>query len=71
MRRRAAVEPVIGHLKEGHRMGCNYLKGRDDDSIDAVLAAAGYNLSLPLRWFRRLLRTLWLILAPRSEMTGP
>jgi IS5 family transposase len=61
MRRRAAVEPVIGHLKEDHR-----------DSIDAVLAAAaGYNLSPFLRWFRRRLRTLWLILAPRSEMTGP
>jgi hypothetical protein len=45
--------------------------GRDDDSIDAVLAAAGYNLSPLPRWFMRLLRTLWLILAPRSEITGP
>jgi IS5 family transposase len=29
MRRRAAVEPVIGHIKAEHRMGRNYLKGRD------------------------------------------
>ena len=29
MRRRAAVEPVIGHMKAEHRMGRNYLKGRD------------------------------------------
>jgi hypothetical protein len=29
MRRRAAVEPVIGHLKDGHRMRRNYLKGRN------------------------------------------
>src|SRR5258707_4183855 len=50
MRRRAAIEPVIGHLKGDHRMGRNYLKGRGD-RINAVLAAAGYNFSLLLRWF--------------------
>jgi IS5 family transposase len=63
MRRRAAVEPVIGHLKEDHRMGRNYLKGRDGDRINAVLAAAGYNFSLLRRWFELLLRALWLIIA--------
>jgi IS5 family transposase len=25
LHRRSAVEPVIGHLKAEHRMGCNYL----------------------------------------------
>jgi IS5 family transposase len=49
MRRRAAVEPVIGHAKAEHRMGRNYLKGRDGDRINAVLAAAGYNFTLLLR----------------------
>jgi hypothetical protein len=58
MRRRAAVEPVIGHTKPEHRMGRNYLKGRDGDRINAVLAAAGYNFSLLLRWLARLLRAL-------------
>ena len=58
MRRRAAVEPVIGHIKAEHRMGRNYLKGRDGDRINAVLAAAGYNFSLLLRWLARLLRAL-------------
>jgi transposase, IS5 family len=58
MRRRAAVEPVIGHLKADHRMDRNYLKGRDGDRINAVLAAAGYNFSLLLRWLTELLRTL-------------
>jgi IS5 family transposase len=62
MRRRAAIEPVIGHLKGDHRMGRNYLKGRDGDRINAVLAAAGYNFSLLLRWFEELLRALSLIL---------
>jgi hypothetical protein len=42
MRRRAAVEPVIGHLKDDHRMRRNHLKGRGGDRINAVLAAAGY-----------------------------
>jgi transposase, IS5 family len=58
MRRRAAVEPVIGHMKAEHRMDRNYLKGRDGDRINAVLAAAGYNFSLLLRWLERLLRAL-------------
>jgi IS5 family transposase len=63
MRRRAAVEPVIGHLKDDHRMRRNHLKGREGDRINAVLAATGYNFSLLLRWFRHLLRALSLILA--------
>jgi len=58
MKRRAAVEPVIGHTKAEHRMGRNYLKGRDGDRSNAVLAAAGYNFSLLLRWLERLLRAL-------------
>ena len=62
MRRRAAIEPVIGHLKEDHRMCRNYLTGRDGDRINAVLAAAGYNFSLLLRWLEELLRVLSLIL---------
>ena len=56
MRRRAAVKPVIGHVKAEHRMGRNYLKGRDGDRANAVLAAAGYNFSLLVRWFEALLR---------------
>ncbi len=58
MRRRAAVEPVIGHIKAEHRMDRNYLKGRAGDRSNAVLAAAGYNFSLLLRWLAELLRAL-------------
>jgi transposase, IS5 family len=61
MRRRAAVEPVIGHLKDDHRMRRNYLKGRDGDRINAVLTAAGYNFSLLRRWFEEFLRALLLL----------
>ncbi len=55
MRRRPAVEPVIGHTKSEHRMDRNYLAGRQGDAINAILAAAGYNFSLLLNWLRVLL----------------
>jgi IS5 family transposase len=58
MKRRAAVEPIIGHLKAEHRMGRNYLKGRDGDRINAVMAAAGFNFHLLIRWFTALLRAI-------------
>jgi len=72
MKRRAAVEPVIGHTKAEHRMGRNYLKGRDGDRSNAVLAAAGYNFSLLLRWLERLLHALIqaLIPAPLAAQIG-
>ena len=62
MKRRAAVEPVIGHMKAEHRMDRNHLKGREGDRINAVLAAAGYNFSLLLRWFDRLLRAVLIMI---------
>ena len=43
-RRRAAIEPVIGHLKTDFRMGQNYLHGDDSSQINALLAATGWNL---------------------------
>jgi transposase, IS5 family len=70
MKRRAAVEPVIGHLKAEHRMGRNHLKGREGDRINAVLAAAGYNFGLLLRWLAELLRvliTVLLVSQPKPE----
>ena len=72
MKRRAAVEPIIGHVKAEHRMDRNYLKGRDGDRSNAVLAAAGYNFSLLLRWLARLLRALIraLLPAPLSARTA-
>jgi IS5 family transposase len=62
LRRRAAIEPTIGHLKSDHRMNRNYLTGQVGDKINAVLAAAGYN-------FRKLLR--WLVFAPMFWLRGP
>lgn len=56
MKRRAVVEPVIGHVKAEHRMGRNYLKGHEGDRTNAILAAMGYNFHLLLRWLEVLLR---------------
>jgi len=52
LRRRSAVEPVIGHLKAEHRMGRNYLWFRRGDAANAVLAAAGYMCGRP-RWCKK------------------
>jgi IS5 family transposase len=58
MRRRSAVEPVIGHLKQEHRMDRNYLHHRHGDANNAVLAAVGYNFRRLIAWLRLLLRLL-------------
>ncbi len=64
--RRPAVEPVIGHLKEDHRMGRNFLAGRAGDATNAVLAAVGYNFSLLLAW----LAGLWWLLRRLVRSAG-
>jgi IS5 family transposase len=58
-RRRSAVEPVIGHLKNEHRMSRNHLSGSAGDAINAVLAAVGYNFRLLLRWLALL--CVWIL----------
>ena len=55
LRRRAAVEPVIRHIKNEHPMARNDLAHAQGDAINAILAAAGYNFSLILKWLRDLL----------------
>jgi transposase, IS5 family len=57
-KRRAAVEPVIGHLKEDHRMGRNHLAHVSGDAINAVLAATGYNFRRLIAWLRLLLHRI-------------
>lgn len=43
-KRRAAIEPKIGHLKQDHRLSRNFYKGIKGDNINVMLAAAGMNL---------------------------
>ncbi|HZS49188.1 MAG TPA: transposase [Blastocatellia bacterium] len=44
LKRRSAIEPVIGHVKVDHRMDRNYLLGLDGDRINALLCGCGWNL---------------------------
>jgi transposase, IS5 family len=71
MRRRSAVEPVIGHAKAEHRMGRNYLTGRAGDAINAVLAAAGYNFRRLLAWFALLFAAIWIALIQADQTEPP
>jgi transposase, IS5 family len=68
MRRRSAIEPVIGHLKNEHRMDRNYLAGRHGDASNAILAAVGYNFRRLIRWLRLL---FFLVLVAISPPTKP
>ncbi len=49
LRRRSAIEAVIGHCKTDGHLGRNFLKGRLGDTINAVMSAVGYNLRLILK----------------------
>lgn len=79
-RRRSAVEPKIGHLKQDHRMGRCFLKGLMGDAINAVLAAAGSNLRKLLKllaalgpalifWLRYVAASGRAALTPRHQPT--
>lgn len=56
LKRRNAVEPVIGHMKNDGRLGRNFLKGVAGDAMNALLCGAGHNL-------RKILRRLALLCA--------
>lgn len=60
MKRRAAIEPGIGHLKREHRMDRNRLKGTEGDRINAILSAAGMNFRKLQRFAAAFLRRLLL-----------
>lgn len=54
-RKRAGIEPVIGHCKNDHRLGRNFYKGLFGDSINVMLAAAAFNLKRVMRALLRLI----------------
>ena len=68
LRRRSAIEAVIGHMKNDGHLGRNFLKGYAGDQANAVLTAVGYNFRLILAWLRLL---LCLILATIIESVTP
>ena len=61
LKRRQAIEPLIGHAKHDHGMARCWLKGSEGDALHAVLCAAGFNLRWLLRAVGRLgLRAVFL-----------
>lgn len=54
-RRRAGIEPVIGHLKSDHRLKRNFLKGFAGDQINLLMAAAAFNFR---KWMREVIFVL-------------
>lgn len=74
MKRRAAVEPSIGHLKHGHRMDRNRLKGQEGDMLNAILSAVGMNFSKLLKHAAAFLRSIFIELLCQFfpfKMTNP
>jgi len=67
MKRRAAVEPTIGHLKSAHRLDRNQLRGTIGDSINALLSAAAMNFGKLLGFLLALLLQLLESLLPNDR----
>ena len=67
LRRRSAVEPVIGHLKSDGLVERNRLAGEHGDAVNIILAAAGHNLRLILAWLKLLCDLIMLALLGRSD----
>ena len=60
-RRRAGIEPIIGHLKSDHRLKRNFLKGFSGDQINVLMAAAAFNFK---KWMREAIFWLYFMRSP-------
>jgi len=65
LKRRSAIEPVIGHMKNDGHLGRNYLLGQEGDRINAILCGAGHNIRKLLRAF--LLFLFWRLFKNRFQ----
>lgn len=75
-RRRASIEPIIGHIKQDHRLKRNYYKGITGDNINILLAAAAFNFKRMMnKWkssfglFLNHLRCLFFILNSNEKVS--
>ena len=59
LKRRQAIEPIIGHLKSDGLLGRNYLKGTLGDQMNVLLCCAGHNLRLILKRLRFFCLDFW------------
>ena len=68
LRRRSAIEAVIGHMKTDGHLGRCHLKGPEGDAANVILTAVGHNLRLVLAWLSCLLRIILLTLSRASSV---
>ncbi len=57
--RRAAIEPITGHLKQDHRLSRNFYKGDFGDAIHVLLAAAAFNVKRMMNRYKEKWSLLW------------
>ncbi|MBL0941231.1 MAG: IS5 family transposase [Alphaproteobacteria bacterium] len=71
LKRRQAIEPIIGHLKQDGKLGRNYLKGLIGNEINAILSGAGFNLRTILNKIKLIFQKLFyqasLLLYPKNR----
>jgi len=65
LKRRSAVEPVIGHMKSDGKLDRNWLQGSLGDKINALLCGAGHNIRIILRKLRERMLFFLLFLTHR------
>ena len=74
LRRRSAIEPMIGHMKTDGRLSRCALKGTLGDALHAVLCGCGHNIRLILAHIRaiwaKILAVLMADLPATSTLTG-
>ena len=59
LKRRSAIEPEIGHMKNDGHLGRCYLKGQIGDAMNVLLVACGHNLRKILAWLRSFFAWIW------------
>jgi len=69
LKRRSAIESIIGHTKANGLLERNHLAGAQGDAINALLVAAGHNMRLLVVWLAALWRALfaWIALASMEQ----
>lgn len=69
MKRRSAIEPIIGHLKSDNRLSRNYLKGTLGDEINVLLAGCGFNMrKLFWAFFLSFFGRLYFVSTPQDQL---
>jgi len=71
LRRRSAIEPVIGHTKSDGLLERNHLAGARGDAINAILVGAGHNIRLLLAWLRTFLSFILAFIATTLSQPRP